>query len=978
VTPDRWRAVTDLFHAALARDAAEREAFVDGACKDDASLRAEVARLLDAHQEAGSFGNRPGVSESVASLGAGCQLGAYRIDALIGRGGMGEVYRATDMRLGRTVAVKILPVHLRDSPDRQGRFDREARTISHLTHPHICTLHDIGHENGIDFLVMEHLEGETLAARLSRGAMPLEQALQMGIEVAAALHHAHRHGVIHRDLKPGNVMLTKSGAKLLDFGLARLDRRAALSAESAPTAPKPDTVAGTRLGTLPYMSPEQVEGKDADARSDLWAMGCLLYEALTGRKAFDSPSQAGLVAAILEREPEPLQRALLLGSPGLERAIGACLRKNADERWQSVADLKRELEWIAVDREVVEQQSEVKHRWRWPAVTVAIGSVALTVWSARLLTTAEPVPVHALVDVAPADEIYGGPAHRAINMTVGGSHAALSWTPDGRAIVFAGYKAGVQQLYLRTLDRDQAVAIAGTEGAYEPVVSSDGRWVAFWSAGAIRKVSLTGGASGVLVPNVKLMPAGMSWNAAGLLYSDRGQIWHLPPSGQPIPVLTSEGREYRYSLPSWLPDGRAFLYTARRREWTWGNDQTMVHTLSTGQRRVVLRDGVDARYVSGSLIFLRLGTAFAAPFDLSRLELRGEPLAVLTGVSQALRGMNTSLDTGAGQFAVSPDGSLAYVQGGLLPADQSRIVMVDLQGRVTPLSVPPGTYTGSLRLSPDGRQLLTLSAGLSEVSPLVIDLSRGALTTLAQLNEHWWPTWTADSKSVVSLRISDDDRAVVIQSADGRGPPERIADGAFVPASSSPDNRYILGIKNQDVWVFDRRGPEPRLRPVVESPLEERWPVFSPDGRWLAYGIVESDHGQIYVRGFPGAGPRAQISVDRGSNVAWNPNGRELFFVRTVNTAEALAGREQLRLQMLAAHIEDGVPIGVPRVLFEFAQADLPNFSCLPLRCFDVAPNGRGFYLVQAPRLAAPARAGHVHLVLNWMREVHARFRQAR
>ena len=978
MTPDRWRVVTDLFNAALARDGVERGAFVAGACKDDPSLREDVEALLAAHQEAGTFGDAPDVSEPVESLGVGTVLGAYRIDGLIGRGGMGEVYRATDTRLGRVVAIKILPRHLRAAPERQRRFEREARAISQLTHPHICTLHDIGHEDGIDFLVMEHLEGETLAARLSRGALPMDQALRVGIDVAAALDHAHRHNVVHRDLKPGNLMLTRAGAKLLDFGLARFSCRAAMRAVSAPAEPTAETVAGTLLGTVPYMAPEQIEGKEADARSDIWALGCLLYELCTGRKAFDYPTQAGLIASILEHEPAPLERVLPGRPPALERAIATCLRKDADERWQSAADLRRELEWIALDRETVEPRTGVNRGGRWPLVTLVASAAVLAGWSTWLSKPVDPAPLHALLDVAPAGEVYGGPTRREFSMTIGGSHTALGWALNGKAVVFAGFQAGVQQLFIRALDHNQSQPIAGTEGAYLPVVSSDGRWVAFWSAKAIRKVPLTGGVSSVVVPDVELMPAGMSWHAAGLLYSDRGQIWRVPASGPPVAATVLQGTERGHVLPAWLPDGKAFLYTVRRRSWTWGNDQTVVQTLATGRRRILLENGVDARYASGSLLFMRMGTVFAAPFDLSRLELSAEPQAVLSGVSQALRGLNTTLNTGAGQFAVSSDGSLAYLPGDLLPFDQSRVVTVDLQGRVTPVPVPAGTYSGYLRLSPDGQRLLGVGVSLSETSPVVIDRNRATLTTLTRRDEFWWPIWTPDSNSVVSGRISEQGRAVVIQPADGRAPPEPIADSGFAPASVSPDGRYILGLKNGDVWVLDRTGREPRLRPVLESSLEERSPVFSPDGRWFAYVVVESDPGQVYVQPFPDAGPRRQVSVDRGSNVAWNPNGRELFFVRLINVVAAQAGREPGRMQMLAARIDNGIPIGAPRVLFEFAQTDLPNFSCVPLRCYDVTPDGKGFLLVQAPPLTPAAPARTVTLVLNWLGEVNARFRTAR
>lgn len=492
-----------------------------------------------------------------------------------------------------------------------------------------------------------------------------------------------------------------------------------------------------------------------------------------------------------------------------------------------------------------------------------------------------------------------------------------------------------------------------------------------------QEASLTSEASAaVLVPDVATMPLGMSWNAAGLIYSDGGRIWHVPPGGQPTAVTTLEGNERGHILPSWLPDGKAFFYTVRRRVTTWGNEQTVIQTLRTGQRQDLLTDGLDVRYAAGALLFMRRGTLFAVAFDVSRRQVRGEPVAVLSRVSQAVRGLNSVSFTGAGQFAVSPDGSLAYVQGAIPPFSQSRVVTVDLKGHITPAPLPSGPYRGFLRLSPDGGQLVTLVDGLAEVSLLTIDLHRGAQNTLTRQDEFWWPVWMRDSRRIVALRHSDAGQDVVIQSADGSRPPEHIVDGPFDPASASPDGRYVLGRKNADVWVLDRSGPQPRLRPLVESPLDERCPVFSPDGRWFAYGSVDGDHSEIYVQAFPGPGERAQVSVDRGSNVAWNPNGRELFFVR--RAGEAAGDGNGVRLQMLAARVENGVPTGSPRVLFEYRREESPGFSCSPLNCFDVAPDGKSFYVLQPPPLTPAAPVKQVHFVTNWMREVNARLRPAR
>jgi serine/threonine-protein kinase len=985
VIPDRWHVVTDIFHAALARTPAERATFVAEACRGDASLWAEVEQLLVAHDNVGSFGDAPAFAMAAKQIAPGTSLGHYRVEALIGCGGMGEVYRATDVRLDRTVALKILPSHLRSSTELQSRFQREARAISQLTHPHICTLHDVGQENGVDFLVMELLEGDLLAARLARGPIPIDQSLRIGIEIAGALDHAHRHGIVHRDLKPGNVMLTKSGTKLLDFGLAKFRMPAQAAAASSVTLRDSNTREGTLLGTLPYMAPEQLEGKEADARSDIWALGCLLYELATGRPAFDVDSQAGLIAAILERQPPPLEEAQPLAPPLLDKIVRRCVAKNPDDRWQSAADVEHALEWCTAEHATDAAGSATKHSWSvWLVaatlvVTFAAALVALFVVRTEQ-TEADGQVVHAMLDVAPADEMYGGPARREISMTVGGSHTALSWTPDGRALVFAGVRNGVQQLSFRRLDDGRSQPIAGTEGAYMPVVSSDGQWIAFWSAGAIKKVPLMGGAATVLVSNAPLMPMGMSWNAAGLLYSGPdGRIWYVPPGGRSFPATTLQGNERVHALPSWLPDGKAFLYTARRRAGTWGNEHTVLQTLFTGERTVLLSDAVDTRYAAGALIFMRLGTLFAVRFNPSQRHLEKEPVAIIAGVSQALTGWNTRFSTGAGQFSVSPTGNLAYVEGAVVPPAESRVVSVNLDGRVTPSQISSAAYAGYLRLSPDGHQIVAMTTGLTAAPLVVLDRFRPALTPLAGSGDGLWPVWMPDSRRLMSLQVSDETRAIVMQPADGGAPPEQIADGTFDPSSVSTDGRQILGLKNKDIWVLERSGDKSELRPVLESPgVEERYPAFSPDGHWIAYGVLESDRSRLFVQPYPGPGARVQVSTDRGSNVAWHPDGRSLFFTRIVNFSAASAGTEPMREQMMVARVENGTPIGEPRVLFEFGQAESLAFSCIPLRCYDLAPGGEGFYVVRRPTLTPTAPAKQIRVVLNWMHEVRARLQAAR
>ena len=982
VTPDRWRVITEIFHGVIARDGASREAFLVAACKADASLRAEVDAMVAAHDQAGSFGETPVFAPALEQLLPGARLGAYRIEALIGAGGMGEVYRARDTRLDRTVAIKILSPRLQISNDLQARFEREARIISQLTHPHICTLYDIGREGKIDFLVLEHVDGETLAARLARGHVPLDQALRIGIEIASALEYAHRHGVVHRDLKPSNVMLTKAGVKLLDFGLAKL--RAPLGADSASvrTTPRPETVAGTLIGTLAYMAPEQLEGHEADGRADLWAFGCVLYELTAGRRAFDGASQATLIAAILDREPVPLSKIQPGASGLLDHLIRSCLAKDRETRWQSATDVKRELEWIAGrdDGGDPDGRSARPRRSRWLggamlAIGIVVGAAAL--WALRPVSqeTDPPVVVRALLDVRPAEELRGGGVPRVEYIgPIGGDVTALCWTPDGRSIVFAGLREGERRLYLRALTEEQAQPLAGTDGAMLPVISPDGRWVAFWAQGGIKKIPISGGTPSVIVPAIP-PPFGMSWGAGGdLLYSHQvagaRRIWLASPGSEPKPVSTLQPGEFAHTLPAWLPGEAAFLYTVRKRLNSWGGDATVVQTRATGARTTLVRDAVDARYASGHLVFLRLGTLFAVPFAPARLEVKAEPIALLANVSQALSGGATYMITGAGQFSVAPNGALAYVHAPVQPYRQYGLATVDRGGKATPLPVPANSYGPNLRVSPDGARLAIPVDSVTERALWIVDLARGVPTKLTPAGDVQWPLWTPDGKRIIFNWVADGRDALAWQPADGSAAPEDLSDN-FMPASAQPDGREIVGVWGSDVWALSLA--DRTRRPIIRTPAIENFSELSPDSRWLAYGSNVSGQPEVYVQPFPGPGPRTQLSHAGGGSIAWNPNGREVFFVGQYRPPASGSGAV-VRLQMLAAGIENGVPVGQPRVLFEFDGGEL-SFTCAPVRCYDVARDGR-FFVRQ--RLPAPPQlpVTHINIVLNWMDDVRAKLRR--
>ncbi len=930
----------------------------------------------------------------------GDTLGPYRVLDVLGVGGMGEVYRARDTRLDRTVALKVLPPAIQQDPERQARFEREAKAISQLNHPHICTLYDIGRgvptseaerreggeadRSAVDYLVMELLEGDTLAVRLERGPLPMAQALELGAQIADALDAAHRHGIVHRDLKPGNVMLISGGsgrsgvttAKLLDFGLAKLtahgERPVFEGSASAPTV-APATAEGTILGTLPYMAPEQLEGRPADARTDLWALGAIVYEMLAGRRAFEGASQLSLIGSIMNAEPPALSAVQPLTPPALDRVVRKCLAKHPDGRWDSARDVADELRWIAQTA-----ATGAERPWRPGARLLA---AALLIFAAGagvmwVLRPAEPaVRVHATLDVRPADEVHAVGANSLSDNTPGGSRTAFAWTPDGQALVFVGRRNGVQQLYVRGLGDEEARPLADTEGAQVPAVSHDGQWVAFWSARAIRKAPVRRGAVADLAAGVTTPPMGMVWDESGRLFFGRwddGRIWQVPPGGAPAAVTTVAEGERSQVLPCPLPGGRTILYTVRKREWSWGDEAIVAHTLATGMRKPLLQNAADARYLpSGHLVFLRRGKLFAVRFDAARLEVQGAEVAVLDNVAQALTAGAASLITGAGQFAVAPTGALAWIRGPVIEPEETGLATVDRRGQATPLPGDPRPYLPPLRLSPDSSRLAVLVRDLTQTGLWLYDLGRGVPTPLTQGGEAFWPRWSSDGRRLAFWWLKDGRLSLAVQPADGTSAPQPLLPGQFYPSSWSRSGRELVGNRAGDIVAATLDGDKPNVRPLFETPATEQWPELSPDERWLAYGSDRSGRNEVWVRAYPGLGEAKQVSIDGGSNPAWNPskNKSELFFVGPLDAAG--------KRSMMVAEFDGGPPLrpGRPRPLFPFDPSSLA-FNCTPVRCYDVSADGQRFYVRQSRPAAPRPPVTHIDLILNWVDEVKAKVRR--
>jgi len=909
-------------------------------------------------------------------LTAGTRLGPYEIQAAIGAGGMGEVYRARDTRLGRTVAIKVLPAGAAASAERRRRFEQEARAVSALNHPHICVLFDIGCDGDTDFLVMEYLDGHSLGDLLARkGRMPVEQALAYGTEMAEALAAAHRAGTVHRDFKPDNVMITKSGVKLLDFGLARLTEPATGMRDTAPISG-----VGKVLGTVPYMAPEQVQGTPADARTDIFAFGAVLYEMLTGRRAFEGGSPASVIAAILEHDPPPVSSLQPLAPPAIDHLVRRCLSRDPETRWQNANDLAAEMRWL---REVNGGAGPVagvvarRGGVRRAAGLVAVGLSMALAGAGAMWLIRPPAERGALsrpsLDVGPAEELNAGGVNSSSLYTPGGSRTAFAWTPDGQALVFVGRRGGVQQLYVRRLDAAESRPLANTEGAQVPAVSADGKWVAFWARGAVWKVSIEGGPAMELATGNRWPPRGMAWDAGGLLYfgtEPEGVIWQVPAGeGAPSVVSTGGASDTKHSLPWPLPGGRALLYTERTRQYSWGDEEVIAFTLATGQRKTLLKDASDARYVpSGHLLFLRRGVLFAVPFDPERLEIHGAPVAVLKPVAQALNGGHAGDCTGAGQFAVAPTGTLAWVPdpGSLTP--ESQLATVDRAGHASTLPAPLRRYGGEVRLAPDRRHLAVTIKTTAEFGVWLFDLGRGTLTPLASGGEAYAPTWSPDGQRLVFSWLENRQRSLASQPADASVPAQALAPGRIFPASFTPDGRQLAALTRSagDIVIATLADGQARVQPLLQTPHGERWPAFSPDGRWLAYGSNVSGRDEVYLRSFPGPGPEEQVSVEGGYSPAWSFGGKELLFLRRI------AG-PPVELDMMTVEFRAGPPMAIGRPRRLFAIDPTLNFSCSPVRCFDVTPDGQRFYAVQTPKPLPKPVVTHISLIVNWFEELKAK-----
>jgi eukaryotic-like serine/threonine-protein kinase len=972
VTSDeRWRRIEEICHDALERLPGERSAYVGATCAGDESLRMEVESLLANQSRAAALGLETGIRDLGLGISTdeliGKQIGVYKIVSLLGAGGMGEVYRAHDMKLQRDVAIKVLPGAFTADRDRLSRFQREARVLAALNHPHIGAIYGFEDASSVTALVLELVDGETLADRLARGPLPIEQALAMARQIADALDAAHELGIVHRDLKPGNIQITRDGAvKVLDFGLAKVvtGGRAGNNCPESPDATIDRTGAGMMLGTPSYMSPEQARGQPVDKRADIWAFGCVLYEMLTGRVAFAGETTSDTIAAILEREPN--WSALPETIPaGVHRLLLRCLDKDPKRRLRDIGDARVEIE--TTSDALVRSPSTGAHRRviliAACAVSVAIALTAAVMKFVRTDDHAAHSVTRLTIPLADSDVFTAG----------GGPRAAVS--RDGKRVVYVANR----RLYLRTLEQLEAVPILGTEPppvfgqgrnlgfAENPFFSPDGQWVGFTQGDEIKKVPATGGVATRVsaltqAEGYTLYPHGpIAWSAddtmlfaSTSLEGRNGGIWRVPAGGGTPKLAIALGGGQVATAPQLLPGETEILFTVSTGA-SWDDAAVVVQSLSTTERHVVVQQAFGGRYVAGGyLIYGFHGTLYGVQLDLAAHRIIGTPGPLVSGVAQ----MTAMPRWGAFQYWLSNDGTLVY----LPEASQGRkslLVWVDRQGREQPLPAEPRAYQYP-RISPDG-QRVALDLRDQQNDVWLWDFARSTLTRLTFGRQSGGPAiWSPDGQHVVF----GPDRGGILnlfwQSANGTGFAERLLTSPNVQYGDtfSPDGSQL---------VFDEVDPKTkydlRVRsmngghvstPLLQTPFNEQSADLSPDGHWMAYQSDESGRAEVYVRPYPDVNAgRWQISTSGGTRPLWSRDGRELFYLDA-----------ERRMTVVAVQAQSNFSVGLPTMLFDTRSLSLAGIG----RNFDVSPDGTRFLMVKD--LPVPAEAKRLIVVQNWFEDL--------
>jgi serine/threonine protein kinase/Tol biopolymer transport system component len=887
------------------------------------------------------------------ALTPGTRLGVYEITAPIGEGGMGQVYRATDTRLGRQVAIKILPDGFAADPERFARFEREAKTLASLNHPHVAAIYAVEKSPGIHALVMELVEGEDLSQRLVRDAIPLDEALPIAKQIAEALEAAHEQGIIHRDLKPANIKVRGDGTvKVLDFGLAKaLDPTSASSPglSMSPTLVTPAmTQVGMILGTAAYMSPEQARGRTVDRRADVWAFGAVVFEMVSGRQAFSGETVTETLAEVMKSEP-PWQALPADMPPHLVRLLQQCLVKEPRQRIRDMGDVRLALEG-AFDTAGSAPLTTPSPDTRWTrsaalslaavAAVIAGAVVAGGAWMMSRPTLAPPAPSARLAMTLPDDQRFASL-----------DFPLLAVSPNGTLVVYGAVTSGRQQLHVRAIDSTESKALAGTDQAINPFFSPDGQWIGFFAQGKLKKISIATGTTHTLsdAPN----PRGGTW-AGDAIYFAAGSNSSLskvsPDGGAPTDVTTLDRTkgEVSHRWPHVLPGGKALLFDV----WTGpGTDEKEIHVqrLDGGARTTVVQAGASGRYVaSGHVIYARNDELFAVPFDVDRLRVSG-PASRLRDA--AWRGSEGN------QYAVSDNGVFVSVSG-RPDRNERRLVWVRRDGSVEPLAAPPREYHGNAALSPDGRRA-AVDVEAATVGLWLFDFMRGTLTPLTTgKGSSQAPRWSADGTHIVYRGTRTGSRNLWWKSVDDAKGEERLTTGEGVQTASSfsNDGQWLAYYDSDPETGFDivalPLGGDRKPRAVVKTPFTEQFPRLSPDGHWIAYTSNESGRTEVLVQSFPDAGARTQISTSGGIEPVWSRDGRELFYL------------DGDAMRVVEVRTSPTFSAGAPRLLYEGRFIQSPN----GVASYDVSADGQRFLRVQPLHPDPPTH--EIQVTMNWFEEL--------
>jgi eukaryotic-like serine/threonine-protein kinase len=933
--PDRWKRITDIFHAALARDDASRNTFLDQACRDDPALRDEVERLLASHRDAGTFGDRA-ASSTVAHLKQGSSFGPYIVGELLGAGGMGEVYRARDPKLGRDVAIKVLPAAVTSDPDRLSRFTREARLLASLNHPNVGAIYEVEDASGVQGLVLELIDGTTLSDRLSRGGLPIREALGIARQIAAALEAAHERGIVHRDLKPANVKITAAGVvKVIDFGIAKLDTAGGFPAAGTATS------TGLILGTAAYMSPEQARGGPVDKRTDIWAFGCVLYEMLTGEPPFDAETSSDMIARILEHEPA-WDRLPSTVPQAIVRLLRRCLSKDPAERLHDIADARLEIaDAMSVPASGVDRKPAIARsntRWVWGALTTAVAIVGATVWWALARETG-PAPSAPPVEFGVRFPDNYFPSN------------GLAVSPDGRHIA-VGIFANAAQIWVHSLESSQTRPLAGAEGSLVPFWSADSARIGFGSGGKLRSIELASGSAAVIcdLPPPARSVAGGAWNAAGVIvFESGGQLFRVATTGG-VPARIPVTGALEPSFPQFLPDQRHFIFHDGPPS---AGGTLKVASLDGGAARsLVPSDAPGVFAPPDRLLFYRGASLMTQKLNQERLTLEGEPSLVAAnasmGVLFGVRALASASATGVLAFGRPRGGSTG------------QLTWFDRTGLSSgSLPYPPGGEYLNPAFSPVGDRVAVnlMDPRTGDWDIWIVDVARGVPErfTSDPANDSD-PIWSPDGTEIVFASDRGGQMGLYRKGVGGSDTESLVAivDGArlLVPSDWSRDGKYILYDRTRaggfrSVWALPLFGDRKPVE-VVDDRFAPYSAHFSPDGQWLAYASLDTGRYEVYVRRFPGPGQKQQISSDGGAHPRWTADGRELVYWAVPRGIEAVsfeATGSTFRL-------------GPRRTLVQPAVLSLIDAKTH----YDITRDGKRL-LVRQP--AGPQEAG-LSVILNW------------